>query len=211
MSGTALFAVVQKGKAQTVFANARSAGSTGGTILMAKGTAPSNLLSILGFSDSKKEVVLTLCDKDLSDNIFDAMAGTEKTEGVVFAIDCERSYIKQTVQVGKGEAAMDTGWKMINVICNQGFSEEVMKAARDAGAGGGTVMAGRGTGTPDDARFFGIQLVPEKEMLLILVDSARHDTVFDAITALPCMQDPGSGIVYTMPVSRFSIMGKPKS
>lgn len=103
---------------------------------------------------------------------------------------------------------MDTGWKMINVICNQGYSEEVMQAAREAGAGGGTVMSGRGTGTPEDVKFFGVSLVPEKEMLLILVDDKKHDAVFDAIVALPCLKEKGSGIVYTMPVTRFEILGQ---
>ncbi|MDY4888333.1 MAG: P-II family nitrogen regulator [Sphaerochaetaceae bacterium] len=207
MSGTVLYSIVSRGKAQAVFTRARNAGSTGGTILLAKGTAPFNLLALLGLADSRKEIVITICDHDISNQVFDAMASTPKCQGVTFAIESERSYLKQEIHIGEGEERMKSDHKMINVICNQGYSEEVMGAARNAGAGGGTVMTGRGTGTPEDARFFGIQLVPEKELVIILVDDAHHDAVFDAIISLPSMQDPGSGIAYTQPVSRFEIMG----
>ena len=64
--------------------------------------------------------------------------------------------------------------ELIVVIVNKDFADDVMHAARKAGAGGGTVINARGTAREEDAKFFGVQIVPEKEMLMILVDSDKR-------------------------------------
>lgn len=103
---------------------------------------------------------------------------------------------------------MNSDWELIQVICNSGFAEDVMDVARKAGAGGGTIVDGRGTSRPDDLKFFGASLVPEKELLLILVEREKSEKVLGAITALPFLQQEGNGIAFTMPVERFIQFGK---
>ncbi|MFA6784557.1 MAG: P-II family nitrogen regulator, partial [Sphaerochaeta sp.] len=97
---------------------------------------------------------------------------------------------------------------LIQVVCNSGYAEDVMDVARKAGAGGGTIVDGRGTSKPDDVKFFGASLVPEKELLLILVEQEKSESVFSAITSMPGMQEPGNGIVFSLPVDRFVPLGK---
>jgi len=210
MSNVVVFTIVQKGMAEKLFCEARSAGSAGGTIFFARGTAPTSFLSLLGLGDSRKEMIITLTPEEKSDAIVDAMCSVPKSQGVVFVVSCKKSFIQRKVKVETGGENMQAEWEMINVICNQGYAEEVMSAARKAGAGGGTVVSGRGTGTPADVKFFGIQLVPEKEMLMILVDHDKEESVFQAIVSLPCLQEQGSGIAYTMPVTRFQMLGGKK-
>ena len=62
---------------------------------------------------------------------------------------------------------------LITVILNSGYADDAMAAARKAGAGGGTVIKARGTAKEGDESFFGVQIVPEKEMLLIVVDHEK--------------------------------------
>jgi nitrogen regulatory protein PII len=83
-----------------------------------------------------------------------------------------------------------------------------MVAARKAGATGGTVINARGTGKEEDVKFFGITLVPEKEVLLILVDADKADAVLDAVKDVPCLSEPGSGIAYCTGVEDFFRLGK---
>ncbi|MBQ9726925.1 MAG: P-II family nitrogen regulator [Kiritimatiellae bacterium] len=82
-----------------------------------------------------------------------------------------------------------------------------MAAARAAGAGGGTVLSAHGTAKPDDATFFGVPIVPEKDTLLVLVPEEKADAVFDAVRALPCLAEKGSGVVFCAPVERFAALG----
>ena len=61
-------------------------------------------------------------------------------------------------------------YDLIIVICNHGFSEEVMETAKSHGARGGTIMHGRGTAAHEVKKFFGITISPEKDIILIVVE-----------------------------------------
>lgn len=103
---------------------------------------------------------------------------------------------------------MADGYEMINVIVNKGYAEDAMAAARKAGAGGGTIINARGTAKEGDAKFFGMEIVPEKEMLMILVPAEKKDAIIAAIKELPCLSKAGSGIVFCNEAENFTLLGK---
>lgn len=103
---------------------------------------------------------------------------------------------------------MNTDSTLITCIATHGHADDIMSVARQAGAGGGTVLGARGTGTEDDVKFFGISLVPQKEVLLIVAENDRVQAIMDAVCGMSIFNEPGSGIVYTTPVGRFCILGR---
>ena len=84
------------------------------------------------------------------------------------------------------------------------FTEElstgsIMDAARAEGAGGGTVLHAKGTGMEGAARFLGVDLVNEKEMVFIVARSSEKNQIMKAIMA---GADPKAGaIVFSLPVT----------
>ena len=72
----------------------------------------------------------------------------------------------------------------------------------------GTVLNARGTARETDKRFFGMHIVPEKEMLIIVVSSEKKESVMSAIKELKCLKEPGMGIAYSSGVEDFSLLGK---
>ena len=88
------------------------------------------------------------------------------------------------------------------VICivNNGFADEAMDAARDVGARGGTVLSARGTANLEAEKAFQIQIQPEKEMIMILVDDAIKDDVLRALYRSVGTHTPAHGIAFSMPV-----------
>ena len=102
----------------------------------------------------------------------------------------------------------ENNYQMINVIVNKGYAEDAMAAARKAGAGGGTIIGARGTAKEGDAAFFGMKIVPEKEMLMILVPDEKKSAIVEAITALPCFAEAGSGIIFCNEAQDFTVLGK---
>ena len=106
------------------------------------------------------------------------------------------------------DAANTNAYEMINIIVNKGYAEDAMAAARKAGAGGGTILSARGTAKEGDEKFFGMEIVPEKEMLMILVPSDKKEAVLDAVKSLPCLEKAGSGIVFSSEVESFYVLGK---
>lgn len=101
---------------------------------------------------------------------------------------------------------MDKNYELIVAIVNHGFEEEVMSAARAAGARGGTVFNARGTANADDeVKFLGISLHPHKEIVFILTQSDAKKDIMTAIKDRAGLATPGSGILFTLPVE--SVMG----
>ena len=66
---------------------------------------------------------------------------------------------------------------VIVCIINDGFADEAMDAARAVGARGGTVLSARGTANIEAEKAFHIQIQPEKEMIMILVDDHQRRRV----------------------------------
>lgn len=210
MKGTLLLSIVGKGEAEKLMKIAKDAGSPGGTILRGRGTASSNLMSLLCLGDTRKEILMTLVFDEQYDAVFEAIRNAKHIHGICASLFSKSSYVYGKLHTTEGVQTMKSDWELIQVICNSGFAEDVMDVARKAGAGGGTIVDGRGTSKPDDLKFFGASLVPEKELLLILVEHEKSDKVLSAITAIPFMQQEGNGIAFTMPVGRFIQFGEKK-
>ena len=90
-------------------------------------------------------------------------------------------------------------------IVNEGFSDSVMSAAREAGAKGGTVLSARGTANEQAKALFDIEVSGEKEIVVILVKNEIKDKILQAINTEVGLNKPGQGIVFSMPVD--SVVG----
>jgi nitrogen regulatory protein P-II 1 len=58
---------------------------------------------------------------------------------------------------------------LIVSIVRKGWGDTVLEASMKAGAHGGTVLFGRGIGRNEEQGVFGIQIEPEKEIVLTVV------------------------------------------
>lgn len=90
-------------------------------------------------------------------------------------------------------------------IVNEGFSDSVMSAAREAGAKGGTVISARGTANEQAKALFDIEVSGEKEIVVILVKEEIKENILYAINKEVGLNKPGQGIVFSMPVD--SVVG----
>lgn len=196
-----ILTIVDHGVGERIADLTREKGARGGTILVGRGELDSRILRALALADVEKDILLTLVTADQIDAILesiqDAPVYRRRKDGMALV-----------VRTGGQTMNNNTEQELISIIVNRGYAEDIMNAARKAGAKGGTIMNARGTGKPDDVKFFGVSLVPEKEQLLILADRADSSAIQEAINALPCLTTPGIGIMYTTPVERFVQLGK---
>ena len=91
----------------------------------------------------------------------------------------------------------------ITFIVNHGDAYDVMTTAREAGARGGTIIDAHGTSREGDIKFFGMNLMSEKEMLLIIAEKDLGQKILKAVGELAIFKKPGGGIIYTNEVNRF--------
>ena len=94
----------------------------------------------------------------------------------------------------------ERNYDLIITIVNNGCSEVVMRAAKEAGASGGTVVYARGTGAAEAERFFGITVMPEKEMILILTEHELTQPIMQSISRGAELSAAGLGISFSLPV-----------
>ena len=85
-------------------------------------------------------------------------------------------------------------------IVNAGFSDAVMDAAKEFGARGGTVIRARGTANAEAEKLFNIAIQPEKEIVMILVETKIKNDILHALYRAVGLNTPGQGIAFTLPV-----------
>lgn len=95
--------------------------------------------------------------------------------------------------------------EVIFCIVNAGFTDEVMDAAREFGARGGTVIRARGTANAEAEKLYNIAIQPEKEIVMILVETALKNDILHALYKAVGLNTPGQGIAFTVPVE--SVVG----
>ena len=93
-------------------------------------------------------------------------------------------------------------FELVICIVNAGFSQNVVVAARKAGARGGTILRARGSANPEAEEFFGVTIQPDKELVLILVPAAIKDEVLTTVYKESGLSREGQGIAFSLPVER---------
>lgn len=100
-----------------------------------------------------------------------------------------------------GIPAMDFRNELIVVILNEGYADTVMDAARLVGATGGTILHAKGTAAQDKAKFFGVSVVEEKDMLYILASSGKKSQIMKAINSTCGVGTKAGAVCFSLPVS----------
>lgn len=183
-------------------------------ITLGNGTASSEILDYFGLSGSEKSVLFHVVTdttwKDVKRQLRLKMSIDIPGIGIVFLVPLSSigglkalNYLTAQQEFVKGDESelKDTKYELLVVISNQGYSEQVMDAARKVHAAGGTVIHAKGTGTQLAEKFMGVTLVPEKEMIFIVVRSTQKNAIMRAI-----MDEAGTGtkagaIVFSLPVT----------
>ena len=111
-------------------------------------------------------------------------------------LTAQQDYVK-----GEESTLKDTKYELLVTIANQGHTELIMDAARKVHAAGGTVIHAKGTGTHLAQKFMGMTLVPEKEMIFIVVRKTQKNAIMKAIMDEAGTGTPAGAIVFSLPVT----------
>lgn len=134
-----------------------------------------------------------LVSQQLTEEMFRGVLPVKKSEGR------RRGRIKEHGPKG-GAQMCENEYKLIITIVNLGFADDVMFAAKKAGAFGGTVLNARGTGAQEQKRFFGTVIEPEKEMVLIVAERDMCAAIMERIGRDAGLSHDGMGICFSLPV-----------
>ena len=190
--------------------------------LNALGTASSEMISALGLGSPDKVVIISMMPRFLANKLLDKM----KTElrlntvnsGIAFTIPisgASSQFLKMisllmpdsplTQNEGGATHMEEMKYSLIAVIANRGYSEEIMAAARTAGARGGTVLNSRKIVDEDTAKFWEFSIQEEKETTIILSPNENKLDIMKAIGSKCGLHSDAKGVVLSIPVD--SVMG----
>lgn len=91
---------------------------------------------------------------------------------------------------------------LIVTIVRKGWGSTVLDASVKAGARGGTVLVGRGSGVHEQQKIFGMSIEPEKEIVLTITYADQVDAILGEIVRAAELNDTGRGIAFVLPVER---------
>lgn len=180
--------------------------------LYARGTAQDEHLSLYGLVATEKALIFTVADADQTKKLMRAaklrMFIDIPGNGIMMSVPLKSvgggrtmAYLTDNMNMNGDKPTMDFSHELICVILNEGCSDIVMAAARPAGATGGTVLAGKGTGAREAEKFLGITLASEKDVVLIVADSAKKAAIMKAIVAKAGPGTEAGAICFSLPVS----------
>ncbi|OPY66749.1 MAG: hypothetical protein A4E57_02654 [Syntrophorhabdaceae bacterium PtaU1.Bin034] len=91
---------------------------------------------------------------------------------------------------------------LIVTIVRKGWGDTVLEASVKAGAHGGTVLYGRGSGIHERQKILGIAIEPEKEIVLTVTYSDKNENILSEIVRATDLGKPGMGIAFVVPIDK---------
>ena len=202
--------IVNCGMGSRVLSIARSCGICGGTIIIGRGTVRNSILKFLELDESRKEIVMVISNRrsgcTFLDKVFKELKLSRQGNGIAFSIPVidvmgTKNCMGDIEQECKGENDMFL-YNSIFVIVDKGNAQTVVDVANEAGARGATIINARGAGVHETEKIFAIEIEPEKEIVLLLVDSVKTQNVCDHISENLELDEPGNGIMFVQGVNK---------
>lgn len=93
-------------------------------------------------------------------------------------------------------------FKLILSSVKTGITDNIVDAAKEAGATGATIIPARGTGIREAKTFFGLSLEAQTDIIMFLVEEHLVGKILDSIKEKGEFHKPGTGIAFVMPVEQ---------
>jgi len=95
-------------------------------------------------------------------------------------------------------------FKLIIATVKTDVTDNIVDAAKAAGATGATIIPGHGTGVREAKTFFGLNLEAQTDFVVFLLEEHLVEAVMEAICDAGEFVKPGTGIAFVLPVDSVS-------
>ena len=182
--------------------------------MLGHGTAAKSMLDLLGIESTEKRIIMTVANsekaqqfiKDMRQQLYIGIPG----HGIVIAIPIK------SVGGGKTLAYLNNGeqqparytpelngkYELIVIVANEGRTDQVMNAARAAGA-----TDGKGTGSQNPKKFYNVSIASEKEVILMVAQNDRKAAIMQSVLHHAGPDSEAGAILFSLPVSEVAGFG----
>ena len=182
-----------------------------------RGTATRSMLDLLGMDSRDRRLFMTIASPEQTKKLIEEQRRRLYIDapgnGVTLGVPIKSVGGAKTLaflsngQNVKGVPTLNFDYELILVISNQGATDQVMDAARSAGARGGTVIHGLGTGSKNAEKFYKVSIASEKEVILIVSAAEQKAAIMKAILEKAGPDTKAGAITFSLPVSEIAGFG----
>lgn len=191
-----------------------------------KGTAPSEMMDIFGLRGTTRLLTGALLPKCQVKPLFETMnrnlSFRHRGGGIAITVpvsgcqnhilqmlgDMEGNEVEEALKGDEKVMREQSEYTVIWVSVASGYSDDVVDAARNAGAKGGTVMKGRRRSAEKVSRHFGISMQEEQDFVMIVVPRDKKNETMSAITSVCGLGSDAHGVVLALPVDEAMGLAK---
>ena len=175
-------------------------------------------MDLLGIESNERRVVLTVANRKKTGELMKEQKKSLYMGIPGHGISC--SVPIKSVGGGKTLAYLNNGeqqparytpelsdrYELIVIVANEGRTDQVMNAARAAGATGGTVLHGKGTGS-QNKKFYNVSIAAEKEVILMVAPSDRKAAIMQSVLHHAGPDSDAGAVLFSLPVSEVAGFG----
>jgi len=189
-------------------------------IIRGRGTANSEMLHLLGIDAADKAVIICMEQLVLIPVLIKEVRkklSAHNSPGIAFTVPFSAinspilRVFKQSILKNEKIAAEQNAppfkpaghsHSLILSVINQGYSNDFMNTAREAGASGGTIINARGQAHEGVVKFFGLSVQEERELVIMLASEEKKDPIMQAAFEAHGLGSKAQGIIFSLPVER---------
>ena len=208
-----MMCIVRREQSEEYIAFFKSRGVETQFLSLCRGTASRRILDYLGIEKTEKVLLQTMVPASeagrLLRRLVDRMGIEVSGNGVAMTIPIRSVGGQSSLQyLTRGQNLTTDGVKTVSdirhslivAIADKGNTDSVMDAARIAGARGGTILNARGTAADASARFFGMSIGEEKEIVYILARKEEREAIMHAIMERAGKDTDSHTVLFSLPV-----------
>ena len=190
--------IVDRGKGDRVVDLCRARHVAVQLVMLGHGTASAEVMDYLGLDEPEKDIVLSLVPgalvAPLLADLTLALGFSRPGKGIAFTVplsgisaaanrQTDGGRVRAEINVEREVPPMteNNQFELIISVVEHGMADDVMAAAKTAGARGGTVARARGLSSEEAEKFLHITIQPEKDVVLILTAAAQKQSIMKAI------------------------------
>ncbi len=207
-----VMAIVQRNRRETMEDIVHTLKLPFALTLYARGTATDEHLSLHGLAPSEYALILSVADGENTRKLMRQsklrMFIDIPGNGIMMSVPLKSvgggktmAYLTDNRTATGEKPDMNNTHELVCVILNEGCSDMVMAAARPAGASGGTVLSGKGTGARESEKFLGISLASEKDVVLIVAEKEKKAAIMKAIMDKAGPGTDAGSICFSLPIT----------
>ena len=184
--------------------------------MLGHGTAAQSMLDLLGIESTEKRVIMTVANpektrqfiKNMRQQLYIGIPG----HGIVIAVPIKSVGGGKTLaylnngeqQTARYTPELNSKYELIIIVANEGRTDQVMNAARAAGATGGTVLHGKGSGSQNPKKFYNVSIASEKEVILMVAQSDRKAAIMQSVLHQAGPDSEAGAVLFSLPVSEVA-------